>query len=428
MVPTTAQLRAWVSDARARSLELIEDLSADQLEVPLLPTVNPFVWELCHLVYFQEFWVLRRTAGQDPWRPEVDRLFDSAAVEHESRWRLPCPSRAEAFEYARDVERRVLGLLEQEPSPELAYRVHYSVMHEDEHAEALTYTRQALGLPPPRLDLPRARERRAGPVHAVDVPISGGAFELGARPGAGFCFDNEKWAHPVEVDAFAIDPVCVSEGRFAAFVEDGGYRRGELWDAVGGAWLAASGAELPLYWRRAGDGYERRRFDRWIPVERDPMHSPAMVHVNHHEARAFCAWADRRLPTEAEWELAACGSGAKRLQPWGDEPAGPGRASVDFAALGPVDPCACPEGDTPEGVRQLLGNVWEWTDTTFAPYPGFEPDMYEQYSQTMFATRKVLRGGSFATRGRLVRSTFRNYFQPSRRDVFAGFRTCAPRS
>jgi iron(II)-dependent oxidoreductase len=160
-----------------------------------------------------------------------------------------------------------------------------------------------------------------------------------------------------------------------------------------------------------------------------------VIHVNWYEARAYCRWAGRRLPSELEWEVAAAGepgpdgrtlAPTKRRYPWGDEPPTPARANLDGGALWTIDVGALPAGDSAFGCRQMIGNAWEWTDTVFGPYPGFTPDMYQDYSQPLFGSTRVLRGGCWATRGRLIRNTWRNYYGPERNDVFAGFRTCAP--
>ena len=151
-----------------------------------------------------------------------------------------------------------------------------------------------------------------------------------------------------------------------------------------------------------------------------------MIHVNWHEARAWCRWAGRRLPSEAEWEAAAGGLRAsKRPNPWGDAEPSPSHANLDGRIRGCVPSASLAAGATPEGVLDLYGNVWEWTESTFLPYPGFVPDPYKDYSQPWFGSRRVLRGGSWATRARLLRPTWRNYFTPDRRDILAGFRTSA---
>jgi iron(II)-dependent oxidoreductase len=158
----------------------------------------------------------------------------------------------------------------------------------------------------------------------------------------------------------------------------------------------------------------------------EPWHP--VVHVNWYEAQAYCRWAGRRLPTEAEWEMAAAlepATGRKRRFPWGDEPPTPAHANLDFRAGGTIDVRALPEGDSPVGCRQMIGNIWEWVDDTFQPYPGFECDPYKEYSQPYFGQRKVLRGGGWTTRSRLIRSTWRNFYMRHRRNIVAGFRTVA---
>ena len=417
------RLREWIIEATARLLELVDDLQEEQLRVPYLPTVNPILWELCHTAYFIELWVLRRGAGREAWRDDVDALFDSTTIAHETRWSLPVPEREDAVAYVRRVRERVLEELDRGLShPRGKYWTLYSVYHTDMHTEALTYTRQALGYRAPELKLPTALAP-ASPGKPGDAAIPGGTLSLGAPAECSFCFDNEKSAHPVQVEPFEMARTVVSEGEYQTFVMEGGYERSECWSLEGWAWRQATQAELPLYWRRSSAGtLESRHFDRWRPLEQ----RRAMVHVCWYEAQAYCRWAKRRLPSEAEWEAAAALDGdTKRHLPWGEDDGGSERCNTDWISMGPVDVSAFPLGDSPSGCRQMIGNVWEWTDTTFLPYPAFTPDMYSDYSQTSFHTRKVLRGGSWATRSRMMRNTLRNFFQPTRRDIFAGFRTCA---
>ena len=429
-LPGPRELIAQMEDARARTLTLIQGLDAGQLMGPRLPTVNPLRWEIGHAAYFHEYWVLRQHLGEAPGHPDVDRLYDSITIAHDTRWDLPLPPMDQTLGYMDEVLQRVRHHLANDgPDPERDYLAQYGVFHEDMHTEAFTYTRQTLAYPAPMIGARTDAAWQAGGLEA-DVEIPGGEFLLGARPGDGFAFDNEKWGHPVQVQPFRIARAAVSNTEFAAFVEDGGYRRPELWDEEGWQWRVAAGLEHPLYWRVGAEGWEWRHFDRWVPLPPDA----AVIHVSWHEARAWCRWAGRRLPSELEWEVAAAGeptadgrnlAAVKRRYPWGDAPPDPSRANLDGGALGTIDVAALPAGDSAFGCRQMLGNAWEWTDTVFEPYPGFTPDMYRDYSMPLFGQTRVLRGGGWATRSRLIRNTWRNYYGPDRNDVFAGFRTCA---
>jgi gamma-glutamyl hercynylcysteine S-oxide synthase len=414
---TAGYLIAALKDSRQRTLELLSDLSDEQLRVPLLPIINPIVWETGHVGWFQERWALRHARGAAPLVEHGDSLWDSAAVPHDTRWDLPLPSREETLVFLARVLDRVIDGLESRPLTESdRYFCWLAIMHEDMHGEALTYTRQTLGFAP--------RWHRLEPVLAPapkgDAEFAGGAFLLGARRSESPVFDNEKWEHPVEIRSFAMSRSAVTEGDFAEFVDDGGYRRQELWTDEGWQWRARTQAHHPVYWVRDGQNWHTRVFDRIVPLRA----GVTLIHVNWYEADAYCRWAGRRLPTEAEWEFAAAG-GEKRAFPWGDDAPAPARAHLDFRTLGCAPAGAFEPGDTPEGVRQMIGNAWEWTSSDFGAYPGFVRDPYKEYSEPWFGPPyKVLRGGCWATRSRLIRNTWRNFYTKDRRDVFAGFRTC----
>ena len=427
-------LSAWVSDARTRTLQLVADLDDQQLIGPKLPTINPLLWEIGHASWFQDHWVLQHAAGQKPIQANGERLFDSIGIEHDVRWDLPLPPREYIFNYVRQVRDAVLELLDRgNLTDELRYFVKLSVFHEDMHTEAFTYTRQTLAYPAPTFGEGVSKQiGLSGDDNVVgDVELLGGEMQLGASRDAEFVFDNEKWSHPVQVEPFAISRTAVSQQEFAAFVDDDGYCRQELWSEDGWQWRLTNSSEHPVYWKRNGDGWLRRHFDQWLPLEP----KLTMIHVNWFEADAYCRWANRRLPTESEWEFAAAANEAvgngtkqtfKRHYPWGETPPDSAHANLDWQSMGPVDTTAHAAGDSPSGCRQLIGNVWEWTATTFNPYPGFTVDPYKEYSRPCFGNCKVLRGGCWATRSRLIRNTWRNYYQPDRRDVLAGFRTCVP--
>jgi len=433
-VPVASELAENLTEARARTLELVEDLTDDQLLGPRLPIVNPLGWEIGHLAWFQEKWLLRRD-GRESLRTDTDALYDSSQVPHDNRWDLPLPSRTQTQAYMQAVLNRALDCLNsREPDPESVYFHRLVTLHEDMHAEAFTYTRQTLGYAPPRLRLVSDEEpegtSRGGP-HPGDAEIPGGTFLLGATHDLAFVFDNEKWAHPVKVNPFRIALSTVTQAEFAGFVEEGGYRRRDFWSPAGWDWRVKEGATSPVYWRRErGGSWQRRLFNTWVALE---PHLP-VIHVSHFEAEAYCRWAGRRLPTEAEWEMAASVESPpedrgirerKRRFPWGNDSPSPAHANLDSRHLGCVEVGCFPEGDSPSGCRQMIGNVWEWTASDFEPFPGFVVDPYKEYSEPWFGGGfKVLRGGCWATRSRLVRNTWRNFYTPDRRDVFGGFRTC----
>ena len=427
MSKSAAELIATLEEARERTLGLVADLDDDQLMGPRLAIVNPFLWEIGHVAWFQEKWSLRHLRGLAPLEDQADSLYDSMAIDHDTRWDLPLFTREGTLVYMRQVLDCVVEHLAAAPaelSPDEVYFHLLPLFHEDMHGEAFAYTRQTHGYPAPAVYGPAKSLPPAGPLPG-DVEVPGGTFPLGAARDAPFAFDNEKWAHPVEIATFRIGRAPVTQGELRNFVEDGGYERRELWSDAGWEWLAGEAVRGPLYWRRHGGGrFERRIFDRWVELEE---HLPAL-HVNWHEAQAWCRWASRRLPTEAEWEMAACGLGAdgsKCTYPWGAEDDCEGRANLDGRSGGTVDVGALGAGDSPFGCRQMLGNVWEWTADDFGPFPGFVPDPYKEYSEPWFGDHKILRGGCWVTRFRMLRNTWRNFYQPHRRDVWAGFRTCA---
>jgi iron(II)-dependent oxidoreductase len=297
------------------------------------------------------------------------------------------------------------------------------------HAEALTYSRQTLSYAPPDgLGAPGRPDAGGLP---GDVAVPGGTWRLGSTSADGFVFDNEKWSHEVTLSPFHIARAPVTNAEFAAFVEAGGYASREFWSDAGWAWRQSRNAEHPVYWQPKRDGvWSVRRYRAFEELAPDAP----VVFVTWFEAEAWCRWAGRRLTSEAEWEAAAVGlptrdgtqlADTRRRWPWGNAPPTSSRANLDYAGDGPIDVAACAEGDSAFGCRQMIGNVWEWTASDFLPFAGFDADPYKDYSQPWFGSRKVLRGGCWATSARIARPAYRNFFTPDRNDVFAGFRTCA---
>lgn len=353
-------------DARARTLALYGHLDLARVQFPFIPIVNPPLWELGHVAWFQEHWCLRysrdsKGAARGSILPHADALFDSSAVPHATRWHLDLPSPAGTHAYlARTLELTLEALGRADPADRYFFEL--ALLHEDMHGEAFLMTLQTLALPAPALgDALRPAPLRAP---ARDIEFAGGRFRMGSSPRSRrFVWDNEKWEHEVEVAAFAMSSRTVTQGEYADFLRD-------------------RGAGIPDHWRRDGEDWMVRHFDRWEAMQ---PQAP-MMQVSQEDALAYCHWAGRRLPTEAEWEFAAV--------------------------------AADPRMET------LIGGVWEWTSSPFHPYPGFSADPYKDYSEPWFGTHCVMRGGSFFSRPRLVHPRFRNFYRPERADVFAGLRTC----
>jgi gamma-glutamyl hercynylcysteine S-oxide synthase len=427
--PEATPLIDALLDTRELELALLAGVPDQQLLGSRAHFLEPPIWEMGHVGWFQEFWILRNLDGSDTLLPGSDGVYDSFNVSYKRRWEHAYPSRRETLAYITEVLRRSLARIDtRAPSVKDAYFYTLAALHEDMHTENLTLILQTLGYACPRLS--RLDSGAASPAvdaeyRPHDVAVAGGPFMLGAAPEEPFVFDNEKWAHLVEVRPLRISSTPVTNAQFLAFVEDDGYRRRELWGRRGWSWRRQEGAEHPLFWSRGDDGrWYARRFDGVVPLH--PWHP--VTHVNWYEAEAYCRWAGRRLPTEAEWEAAATtepASGRKRRFPWGNDGPTPERANLDYRAGGTIDVRALPAGDSPVGCRQMIGNVWEWVADTFEPYPGFVCDPYKEYSQPYFGQKKVLKGGGWTTRSRLIRSTWRNFYKPQRRNIFAGFRTVA---
>ena len=425
-----AELASQLHQVRTRTLRLTDELSSEQLMGLKLDIVNPVLWEIGHVGWFHEYWTLRNSHGQAPLIGRADELWNSSTVPHDTRWDLDLPDRNATFAYLAEVLDHQCDRLSRADFPEPAhYFYELAVRHEDMHVEALTYMRETLAYPAPQ-NLGDHASAAPGALPG-DVQVVGGAWRLGATPNEGFIFDNEKWATEVELNPFRMARAPVTNREFAEFVDAGGYRAREFWSDAGWAWRESQRAERPIYWQPKADGvWTWRRYDRTEVLAPDAP----VVFVTWHEAEAWCRWAGRRLPTEAEWEAAALGepsadgsrlSGVKRTWPWGGVAPTHQHANLDFAFDAPLDVAACPHGDSAFGCRQMVGNVWEWTASDFTPFPGFAADPYEDYSRPWFGSRKVLRGGAWATSARIARPVYRNFFPPDRNDIFAGFRTCA---
>jgi len=455
------ELVATMRDFRERLLSLVNDLDEQQMIGPRIAIVNPPLWEIGHVAWTQEFWTLRHLRKERPILEHGDRLYNSTDVAHDTRWELLLPSRTDTLAYMNEVLERCIAGIDgkSELSPDEFYFYWLTTFHEGMHAEARAYTRQTLGYQPPPFLKPTAVTDVDQRACLGDVEIPGGRFTIGATQDFPFVFDNEKWAHEIEIKPFRIARAPVTNGEFLEFVEEGGYRERRYWSDDGWRWLESGGApqleqsfakffsktlnepmeltafnerlDHPVYWHPLDNGrWQQRVYNRYVLLNEDLP----VLHVSWYEAEAFCNWSGRRLPKESEWEVAASGEFAangaqlserRRHYAWGDQPPRAELANLDWRNSGPVGVGAYPGGDSAFGCRQMIGNVWEWTADEFQAYPGFTVDPYKEYSKPWFGTHKVLRGGCWATSSLLIRNTWRNFYTPDRRDVWAGFRTCA---
>ncbi|MFC5287920.1 ergothioneine biosynthesis protein EgtB [Actinokineospora guangxiensis] len=420
-----SRVAAELRRSRERSTALTDAVDDDDLVRQHSKLMSPLVWDLAHIGNQEELWLVRDVGGREPVRSDIDELYDAFQHSRASRPSLPLLKPAEARGYVSQVREKVLDVLE---STELsgrrlvenAFAFGMIVQHEQQHAETMLATHQ-LRTGGPVLHAPEPPP--AAPLPAREVLVPGGPFTMGTSTEP-WALDNEGPAFAVDLAPYWIDAVPVSNGDYLAFIDAGGYDDQRWWSEAGWAHRTAASLRAPRFWERDGDRWLRTRFGVVEPV---PPDEP-VVHVCFHEAAAYARWAGKRLPTEAEWEKAARwdpASGRSRRFPWGDDDPGPLHANLGQRHLRPAPVGAYPDGESPLGVRQLMGEVWEWCDSDFLPYPGFAAFPYREYSEVFFrGDYKMLRGGSFGTDASAVRGTFRNWDHPIRRQIFAGFR-CA---
>jgi ergothioneine biosynthesis protein EgtB len=397
---------------RRATEELADGLSAEDCAVQSMDDASPVKWHLAHTTWFFEtFWLARWESPHRPFRPEFRELFNSyyqAVSEPFARPRrgvLSRPSLSEVLAWRAHVDARVLALLARPSAAdaECAALFELGLEHEQQHQELiLTDVKHALASNPLR-PIFREREMASGGEAPAPcfLPLAEGVREIG-HAGPGFAFDNELPRHRVYLASCELASRLVTNGEFRAFVRDGGYRRPELWLADGWAAVERHGWRAPLYWEDAeGDVREYTLTGLRALREAEPV-----CHVSFYEAEAFARWAGARLPTEAEWECAAAA-----------EP-----CEGNFVESGRLHPAPAPAGRP--GFVQLYGDVWEWTRSAYAPYPGYRAPAgaLGEYNGKFMCNQLVLRGGSCATPRAHVRASYRNFFPPDARWQFSGIR------
>jgi len=443
------------------------------------PSLNPIAWTIGHVAFTFDMLIAHPLRLPTPGvimyhshdavpllRSNAWTVYDSMRVGSDERWELnDAHSLPNAITYLAQVHEMCADIIAKVDGPcvpaAVSYLVLYSIIHELWHTEDLIHTRNVHKLPPPQVGilpwplpapLPPSPKRQSGRNASMgDVEIPGGRYYLGADPNDSdtkLVLDCEKWEHAVYLKSFKIAACCVTNAEFAAFVDDGGYTNDEYWGFEGVRWLRKTQRHHPWIWRRSVDDdgsstWMIQWFERELPLP--SIAKWPVSHVNWFEAEAYCNWSGRRLPTEAEWEAACCGKPsvdgglaarkARRL-PWADHESGssvvvrPECSNSGMRRFELVDVDSLPEGDSAWGVRQMIGNVWEWTATTFYPFPGYVIDYpYREQSAPWFGRQKVARGGCFCTPDLILNmrgGEYRSFYHPTDRPELAiGFRTCA---
>jgi len=406
-----------LQQCRSGTFKLFTDIDYDTFCRQAHPDFSPVGWHLGHIAYTEDLWLLQRCAGLKPVFPKYHQLFAADILPKEERVYLPTLEEVEC--YLNSVRKQVLNYLKVAPIDEQERLWRFIIQHESQHCETVAFVLQMQrkkeegrrkkeeGILMPNAQCPIPDAQCPMPNSAIEIP--GGEFYMGSD--AAEALDNERSRHLCYLEAYSIDRYPVTCRQYGHFMESGGYQNPDWWSADGRKWLQSAKVDRPLYWS-----------------ENPAFNNHPVCGVSWYEAEAYCNFTDKRLPSEAEWEKAASWDTTNqtyRIYPWGEEQPNGSLCNHgnNIASTSPVD--AFPKGASAVSCWDMLGNVWEWTASTFDAYPGFESYPYRGYSQVYFdGEHRVLKGGSWATFPQALRSSFRNWYYPGVRQIISGFR-CA---
>lgn len=422
-------LRGGFAETRAQTLHLVETLARDDFVVQTAEYMSPPKWHLGHVSWMYEIIMSRIEPGYQFYSQEFSDYLNSyynqfgEPRQKGRRGVVSRPTLDQILEYYGEVNRRVVTFLESHDEDGIRGLFQMGINHECQHQELMVYDMQHL-LADRYAPAKRGREPRpSGNQEPGMIAVDGGIYHTG-YPGSGFCYDIELPEHKVYLNDYSIGRFPVTNGEYLMFMEGGGYSDYRHWLADGWKRSREEKWESPMYWERGPDGWLTRDFAGLRPVNRrEPV-----TNISYYEADAYARWAGMRLPTESEWEKAACwdpAAGTKAEFPWGNGPVVPRRCNVLESRLWKAaEVGSYPDGASPYGCQQMIGDVWEWTASEFAGYPGFK-SAFREYNDKWFTGQKVLRGGSFGTPAASIRASYRNFFRLDERWMFAGFRLAA---
>jgi ergothioneine biosynthesis protein EgtB len=408
-------------------MQIVAPLEIEDYVIQTAEFMSPPRWHIGHTSWFFETVLQAHQPGYRVYSEDFLFYFNSyyegfgPRIERPKRGTKSRPTVRETIAYRNHIDEQMLAFLESADESVLSV-VRLGLEHEMQHQELLVYDIKHLLCDKfePQMKAPP----RASVIVEGMVEIEGGLFSIGAQTD-GFAWDNEKPAHQVFTKDFALDRALVSNGDYLEFIRDGGYENFRWWFSEGWEAVNRESWRAPLYWELHDGEWTIRDFSGLATAV--SRKDEPVTHVSFFEASAFAKWAGKRLPTEAEWERAACYDARRQTSnafPWGNTEPDSGKANLfenGYWSVAPIG--AFPEGANGYGCQQMIGDVWEWTTSDYVPYPGFKAE-FDEYNDKWFVNQKVLRGGSFATPQLHIRSTYRNFFHAHERWMISGFR-CA---
>ena len=419
-------------ETRDRTLELVKPLQTDDFVVQTAPFMSPPKWHMGHVSWIYEAIMSKLDKNYEFYSTEFSEYLNSYyqqfGVPHDKKLRgiVSRPTTDQIFQYFNTINQRVLQFIRDNTLDQNARKlIIMGLHHECQHQELLVYDLQHLLADTYRpinktkiiTSQPKTKEKAEEPIH-----IKGGLYTQGYN-GDEYCYDIELPEHKVYLNDYSIDAYPVTNQQYMEFILDGGYNMYKYWLSDGWEKVKENNWNAPMYWeQRDGQWYVRD----FMGIREINPNQP-VCHVSYYEADAYCKWAKKRLPTEAEWEKAACWSEEtqkKTLYPWGNQPPTSDRCNLlESHYWGCSEIGSFPNGKSHAGCHQMIGDVWEWTASEFVGYPGFKSD-FDEYNDKWFTNQKVLRGGSFGTPQMSIRTSYRNFFRLDERWLFSGFRCC----